>query len=79
MDTPAGGNTGRESMIIPSPLNLPGRSASEVSESNVGVDPIVQNDRDYSSDLNEAINTPLGKPSSFSSFRHADGFVRNVY
>ncbi|KAN0091516.1 hypothetical protein V8E55_005082 [Tylopilus felleus] len=51
------------SEIITSPLNLRCYSLSEVQLSDLHVNPAVRNDRGYASDINEAINAPLGAAS----------------
>ncbi|KAN0091520.1 hypothetical protein V8E55_005086 [Tylopilus felleus] len=50
------------SAIITSPLNMR-CSLSEVQLSDLHVNPAVRNDRGYASDINEAINAPLGAAS----------------
>lgn len=49
-------------------------SCSSPENSEVILYPAVQNDNDYMSDLNEAINAPLGKQFPFTSFHHTDSF-----
>ncbi|KAN0091514.1 hypothetical protein V8E55_005080 [Tylopilus felleus] len=53
------GNTEPTSVIITPPLNMR-CSLSEVQLSDLHVNPAVRNDRGYASDINEAINAPLG-------------------
>ena len=46
---------------------------SEPKVSEVNVNSAVQNDHDYTSDINEAINSPLGKQFLVSPLHHTDG------
>ena len=56
--------------LTSSPLNMH-YSLSEVQLSDLHVNPAVRNDRGYASDINEAINAPLGKQSLFA-LHHTD-------
>ncbi|KAN0091541.1 hypothetical protein V8E55_005107 [Tylopilus felleus] len=56
------GNTEPTSVIITSPLNMR-CSLSEVQLSDLHVNPAARNDRGCASDINEAINAPLGAAS----------------
>ncbi|KAG8214209.1 hypothetical protein J3R82DRAFT_11002 [Butyriboletus roseoflavus] len=58
----ADANSEPASSIITSPLNMR-CSVTEASESELIVYPVARNDNDYTSDLHEAINTPLGTSS----------------
>lgn len=71
-DVPADGTPGQPSEVILSALDIRRSPASEVSQPNADASPAIQNDRDYSPDLNEAINTPLGESTLFSAVRHTD-------
>ena len=64
------GNTEPTSVIITPPLNMR-CSLSEVQLSDLHVNPAVRNDRGYASDINEAINAPLGRQSLFA-LHHTD-------
>ena len=64
------GNTEPTSVIITSPLNMR-CSLSEVQLSDLHVNPAARNDCSYASDINEAINAPLGTQSLFA-LHHTD-------
>ena len=51
---------------------------SEPKVSEVNVNSAVQNDHDYTSDINEAINSPLGKQFLAFALTSYRWFVRNV-
>ena len=67
----AEGNPEPASSIITSPLSMP-CSPSEPGFSEMSINPAVQNDHDYTVDINEAINSPLGKQLLFSLLHHTD-------